>query len=274
MHKGPKKFGGCPEGMLDVDNDGIPDAQDKCKQQAEDKDGYQDTDGCPDPDNDGDGVCDDNSVIQEDLDAHAKVCKGTDKCPKELEDRDGHEDEDGCPDPDNDGDGVCDNNPQVQKNLSRYRSVCIGRDRCPKRKETINGRRDQDGCPDRGSPEVVVQGKQVRTARIAFKRKTTRFAGRTRRVLMQLAAVLRTRKDIRRLVIVGFTEPRMSRAVSVSQAWAEAVRAFLISQGISGSRLIAKGLGGVKPVYTGSSRSKSKKINRRVEFYIVTPKEE
>ena len=65
----------------DSDRDDIPDDADKCPNEAEDKDGFQDDDGCPDPDNDGDGVLDAN-----------------DKCPKELETKNGYKDEDGCPD--------------------------------------------------------------------------------------------------------------------------------------------------------------------------------
>src|SRR5262249_59256733 len=42
----------------DTDGDGIPDVLDKCPNEPEDKDGFQDMDGCPDPDNDGDGVPD------------------------------------------------------------------------------------------------------------------------------------------------------------------------------------------------------------------------
>jgi hypothetical protein len=44
-------------------------------------------DGCPDPDNDQDGIPD-----------------SRDQCPNDPEDRDGFEDEDGCPDPDNEND--------------------------------------------------------------------------------------------------------------------------------------------------------------------------
>jgi hypothetical protein len=36
---------GCPE--PDNDHDGIPDAVDLCPQTAEDPDGYEDQDGCP-----------------------------------------------------------------------------------------------------------------------------------------------------------------------------------------------------------------------------------
>ncbi|MBK8254328.1 MAG: thrombospondin type 3 repeat-containing protein [Polyangiaceae bacterium] len=42
----------------DIDDDGIQDHDDRCKFYKEDVDGYQDTDGCPDDDNDGDGVLD------------------------------------------------------------------------------------------------------------------------------------------------------------------------------------------------------------------------
>ena len=67
--------------LKDSDNDGIPDAYDQCPNEPEDYDGFQDEDGCPDPDNDKDGIPD----IQ-------------DKCPNTPEDIDGVLDEDGCPD--------------------------------------------------------------------------------------------------------------------------------------------------------------------------------
>ena len=75
----------------DKDQDGVPDETDKCPAQAEDKDGFLDSDGCPELDNDDDGVID-----------------SADKCQGELEDADGFEDDDGCPDLDNDRDGVGD----------------------------------------------------------------------------------------------------------------------------------------------------------------------
>ena len=44
--------GAVAAGGIDTDGDGIPDAQDLCPTEAEDKDGFEDEDGCPDPDND------------------------------------------------------------------------------------------------------------------------------------------------------------------------------------------------------------------------------
>ena len=75
----------------DRDDDGVKDVADRCVDRAEDKDGYNDDDGCPDVDNDGDGLVD-----------------TADRCPDEAEDKDGFKDDDGCADVDNDGDGIVD----------------------------------------------------------------------------------------------------------------------------------------------------------------------
>jgi hypothetical protein len=103
---------GCPE--PDNDEDGMADAQDRCPDEAEDRDEVQDDDGCPDRDNDGDGVQD-----------------GYDSCPAEPEDMDGDRDDDGCPEQDRDRDGV---NDDV--------------DRCPEEAEDTDGFGDEDGCPE------------------------------------------------------------------------------------------------------------------------------
>ena len=84
----------------DKDGDGIPNTLDACREEPEDIDGFEDEDGCPDPDNDDDGIPD---IV--------------DQCPNEPEDIDGFEDEDGCPDPDNDGDGVLDADDQCPHEL-------------------------------------------------------------------------------------------------------------------------------------------------------------
>jgi hypothetical protein len=60
----------------------VLDRDDRCPAALEDFDGHEDQDGCPDPDNDGDGILDAN-----------------DQCPLHPEDVDGTADADGCPDP-------------------------------------------------------------------------------------------------------------------------------------------------------------------------------
>jgi outer membrane protein OmpA-like peptidoglycan-associated protein len=44
--------------MADADRDQLPAGADACPEQAEDRDGFQDLDGCPDADNDEDGIAD------------------------------------------------------------------------------------------------------------------------------------------------------------------------------------------------------------------------
>lgn len=65
----------------DSDGDGVDDEHDRCQGQAEDRDGFQDGDGCADLDNDGDGIVD-----------------AADQCPDEPETKNGHLDDDGCAD--------------------------------------------------------------------------------------------------------------------------------------------------------------------------------
>jgi outer membrane protein OmpA-like peptidoglycan-associated protein len=105
----------------DSDGDGIPDVADRCPVTPEDKDGFEDDDGCPEPDNDGDGIPD-----------------AKDKCPNEAETFNGNADGDGCPDEplDADGDGVD-----------------YEHDRCPLEKGDAS-----DGCPHAPLPALALSG--------------------------------------------------------------------------------------------------------------------
>jgi outer membrane protein OmpA-like peptidoglycan-associated protein len=68
-------------GAADNDGDGILDVDDVCPDSLEDRDSYEDVDGCPETDNDRDRVHD-----------------NYDKCPNEPETFNGFDDDDGCPD--------------------------------------------------------------------------------------------------------------------------------------------------------------------------------
>lgn len=129
----------------DADGDGVRDRRDRCPKEREDRDGFQDSDGCPDPDNDEDLILD---VV--------------DQCPNEPEDRDGFEDEDGCPDLDNDQDGIADLDDECPRKAGpaesqgcppgetdQDRDGVIDRlDRCPEDPEDVDMFEDDDGCPD------------------------------------------------------------------------------------------------------------------------------
>ena len=87
-----------PPPPTDTDGDGFIGAADACPDHAEDVDGWEDGDGCPDLDDDNDGWLDED-----------------DACPRAAEDRDGHADTDGCPDLDDDGDGIPDTEDQCPR---------------------------------------------------------------------------------------------------------------------------------------------------------------
>jgi outer membrane protein OmpA-like peptidoglycan-associated protein len=103
----------------DRDRDGIANPDDQCPDEPEDRDEFEDENGCPDPDNDQDQILDE-----------------PDECPNVAEDRDEHEDQDGCVDPDNDGDGILDTP-----------------DQCPNEREDADGFNDSDGCPEPDNDE-------------------------------------------------------------------------------------------------------------------------
>jgi large repetitive protein len=228
---------GCPD--LDNDQDGIADKNDKCPNEAEDRDGYQDEDGCPDIDNDGDGIPD-----------------AQDKCPNDPEDKDGFQDDDGCPDLDNDGDGIPD-------------SV----DKCPNEPETFNGIDDGDGCPDSGTGGTgiaITGGKIELPENIQFEEGSDRLIPRSLLLVERVAEKMRANPQVKRIRVEGHTDDVGSsrKNLELSQLRAEAVRSFMIRKGVEPDRLQAVGYGDTHPIdkrKTAEARAK----NRRVEFIIV-----
>ncbi|MEO5770368.1 MAG: OmpA family protein [Polyangia bacterium] len=256
-----------PPLVLDTDRDDIPDNVDKCPNEAEDRDGFQDADGCPDIDNDGDGIndaldkCPDkaetkNGIDDEDgcpeVDTDGDGILGSaDKCPDQPEDKDGFQDEDGCPDPDNDGDGVLD-----------------AQDKCPKELETKNGYQDDDGCPDEIPAAVkkftgVIKG-------ITFKVNSADIQKSSFKLLGNAAKVMKEYADLR-MEISGHTssEGDAAKNMKLSQDRADAVRAYLVSAGIAGDRIIAVGFGSDKPIGDNKTK-KGREQNRRIEFRLLT----
>jgi OmpA-OmpF porin, OOP family len=219
-----------PEGPKDTDGDGIMDPDDKCPNDPEDKDGFQDADGCPDPDNDNDGIPD-----------------KSDKCPNDPEDKDGFQDEDGCPDPDNDNDGIPDTS-----------------DKCPNEPETKNNYQDEDGCPDTIPVQVqkftgIIQG-------INFKFNSDVITKNSYPILDKAAQVLKDYPDVK-LEIQGHTDNKGGADYNkdLSQRRANSVRAYFVGKGIDESRLTAVGYGLEMPI-ADNKTEKGRAKNRRVEF--------
>jgi OmpA-OmpF porin, OOP family len=227
----------------DTDGDGILDKDDKCPNDPEDKDGFQDEDGCPDLDNDGDGILDKD-----------------DKCPNDPEDKDGFEDEDGCPDPDNDGDGILD-----------------AQDKCPNEPETVNGYQDEDGCPDEVPAAVKkfvgpVQGINFATNQATILKSSFVVLDKAVKVMTDFPEV--------RFEISGHTDDRGKAEYNkdLSHRRAQAVVDYLVKKGIAAERLQSVGFGLERPIADNKTAA-GRAQNRRTEFKLIsepanaTPKE-
>jgi len=220
-----------PASPVDTDGDGIPDVSDLCPTVPEDKDGFQDEDGCPDLDNDQDGIPD-----------------TLDKCPNEPEDKDGFEDEDGCPDLDNDQDGIPD-----------------AEDLCPNEP----GPPEEKGCPKKHTLVSVTQEKIELHQAVFFATAKAIIMPQSFALLNEVADVLKTRPTMQ-VRVEGHTDTRGSRTgnMRLSQARADSVKAYVVSRGIDASRLVSVGFGPDKPIETNRTAA-GRERNRRVEFMIL-----
>jgi outer membrane protein OmpA-like peptidoglycan-associated protein len=225
------------DGVPDPDNDGdgVLDLNDKAPNDPEDMDGFEDEDGVPDPDNDGDGIADAN-----------------DKAPNDPEDMDGFEDEDGVPDPDNDGDGILDAD-----------------DKCPNQPETVNGYDDEDGCPDVVPEVAIAAGAAVALDGITFASGSANLSSSSASTLDKVVRSLKANPSVT-VEVRGYTDNTGSVAgnVALSQKRAEAVRQYLIDNGIESERVTAKGFGPENPIAPNDTRAGRAK-NRRIEFFRI-----
>ncbi len=220
---------GCPDDP-DTDGDGIPDSADQCILEPEDKDGYLDNDGCPDVDNDLDGIPD-----------------KTDKCPNDPEDPDGYQDDDGCPDPDNDKDGV----PDLK-------------DQCPNTPGSST--KEPLGCPVKPALVVVTNCEIKITQQIHFAFNKAVIRRESYPVLDAVVDVMNKNPDIK-IEVQGHTDNRGSAAYNkkLSDRRAGAVMTYLVEHGISHERLTSKGYGFDRPLVPNDT-PQHRALNRRVQF--------
>ncbi len=288
----------------DRDGDGIKDDVDKCPDDPEDFDGFQDADGCPDPDNDNDGILDVDDRcpnVPEDRDGFqdADGCPESkdgdrdgdgipdskDKCPDEPEDRDGFQDADGCPDPDNDQDGIpdkvdkCPNDPEDKDGFedadgcpdpdNDHDGIPDVKDKCPNEPETYNGFEDEDGCPDKGS--VIIQDNNIVILdKIQFAYDSADILPASNPILDAVATTLAHHPEFLMLEVAGHADERGGDDYNLrlTQSRVNSVVRALVSRGIDHSRLRSKGYGEYCPLDPGHNE-KAWEQNRRVEFKIL-----
>ena len=240
---GLEAFNGCP----DTDADGIEDAKDSCPNEA----GLEAFNGCPDADADGVADKDDNCPTVAGLKALSGcpdadgdgVTDGDDKCVNTV----GPAENKGCPWPDTDGDGVLDKN-----------------DNCPNVKGTIAN----DGCPEAVTKKIQnTLNEYAKT--ILFDSGKSAIKTQTKSVLKDITAILK-KYSTATFTVEGHTDSTGSESTNqkLSESRANAVKDFLVANGIISSRLSAVGHGESKPISSNKTRD-GRANNRRVDINLV-----
>ena len=242
-------------GSGDADGDYVTDALDRCPDTPERAE--VDENGCP-KDADGDGVANgldacpgtprgaevDSRGCTSDADQD-KVLDGLDSCPDTP--RYASVDARGCP-IDSDQDGVFD-----------------GLDRCA---NTPPGSPvDERGCPEQAkSANMFQESDKLVLEGVNFETNSAVLTEGSKSTLDHVAFTLRDWSKVR-VEIGGHTDSSGAEDhnLELSQARADAVRDFLISEGVDASRLVSKGYGESSPIAdNNSARGRAK--NRRVEL--------
>ncbi len=238
---GLEAFNGCP----DTDGDGIEDAKDDCPNEA----GKAEMNGCPD--SDGDGVADKNDDCPTvpglkalagcpDSDGDG-VADPDDKCVEKA----GPAANSGCPWPDSDNDGVLDKD-----------------DKCPNEAGTVAN----NGCPEVVEPTAEVIATLNSYAKtILFDTGKSTFQQKTYPVLQAITAILKEypKADFS---VEGHTDSVGSKSLNqgLSEKRANAVKDYLVSNGVASERLSAHGFGEDYPIDSNATRA-GRASNRRVE---------
>ena len=235
---------GCP----DQDADGVTDAEDVCPENA----GPKENQGCPDQDNDG-------------------LFDYVDNCPMVA----GPRENQGCPWPDTDADGLLDKDDDCP-NLAGPEA----NKGCPYKDSDADGLLDKDDdCPNTLGPKTnkgcpIIEQAVIEVLKTAFDNlefesaKDVIFES-SKPSLNELAEVLK-KKTTWKLEIAGHTDNvgDDNGNLVLSKKRAEALKAYLVSQGVDEARLLTLYFGETKPIATNDTPEGRQK-NRRVEMKIV-----
>jgi outer membrane protein OmpA-like peptidoglycan-associated protein len=234
----------------DKDEDGILDKVDDCPEIK----GPEDNFGCPWPDTDGDTVLDKDDQCPEeagaiensgcpwpDSDSDGLLDKD-DTCPQEA----GPSENQGCPWPDTDGDTILDKD-----------------DNCP----NIVGTVANNGCPEVTDEVQKKLNEYAKT--ILFDSGKSSIKEESNLVLNDIINILKEYSTAK-FTVEGHTDSAGSNKLNqrLSDSRANAVKNYLVENGIDQFRLSAIGYGEDRPITSNKTRAGRAK-NRRVEINLV-----
>ena len=241
---GLEAFNGCP----DTDGDGIKDGDDACPNTA----GLAALNGCPDAD--GDGVADkDDQCPNEAGTAANNGCPDADgdgvyDKDDECKDVAGPKENKGCPWPDTDGDGVLDKDDNCVNEV---------------------GPASNQGCPLVIITEEAKAKLDEFAKAIYFNTGKSSFRAGVEEKLDLIGDIMKEYKDSN-FHIEGHTDSVGSAKLNqgLSESRAKAVLDYLVSKGVTSSRLTSKGYGEDNPIASNRTR-RGRQQNRRVDIKLA-----
>jgi OOP family OmpA-OmpF porin len=246
---------GCPPPIADGDADGVPDATDECPAQP----GAAPS-GCPD--SDGDGKLDADDQCPKLAAAGESGCPEQ-PCPIQDSDGDGRTDaSDKCPsEPAPTADGCIDHDPDKD-------GILDAADKCPDKAETPNGFQDQDGCPDEVPAAIKKFSGVIRG--IQFAHDKADITAGSKPLLDEAAKVMKDFPELK-LEISGHSDAQGQREhnLDLSKRRADAVKAYLVQQGVPEAHLSTRGVGPDEPIADNKTDA-GRQQNRRIEFKNVS----
>ncbi|WP_103865553.1 OmpA family protein [Aquimarina sp. I32.4] len=234
----------------DTDEDGILDKVDDCPEVK----GPEENFGCPWPDTDGDTVLDKDDQCPEvagevenkgcpwpDTDGDGLLDKD-DNCPQEA----GPQENQGCPWPDKDGDTVLDKD-----------------DNCP----NVAGTVANNGCPE--VTEEIQKTLNDYAKTILFDSGKSTIKEESNQVLRDIVKIL-NEYPTAKFTVEGHTDSAGSGKLNqrLSDSRANAVKNYLVENGVDQFRLSAMGYGEDRPITTNKTRA-GRAQNRRVEINLI-----
>ena len=127
-------------------------------------------------------------------------------------------------------------------------------------------------APPPPEPErVVVKDEKIEiNEKVQFETNSAVLKKESESLLDEVAKAMKDHPDIKRVRIEGHTDSRASDGYNkrLSKKRAQAVREYLVAQGIAGKRLSARGYGEEKPIADNKTEDGMYQ-NRRVEFTIL-----
>ncbi|NGP77736.1 OmpA family protein [Balneolaceae bacterium YR4-1] len=249
----PNKYGTSFWGCPDSDGDGIEDNNDACPEVA----GRSELDGCPDSDGDG-------------------IINSKDRCPN----RAGSFENEGCPN-DTDGDGLLDDEDACpERPGNRANNGCPedadgdgiinSEDDCPQEA----GVAENNGCPKpepKQLEETVQRDLENIIQSLQFRVSSSNIDPSSYDELTRLAQIMQEDTELR-LIIRGHTDNtgNSNANLELSIDRANAVKDFLVKQGVDADRIAAFGYGETRPIASNDT-PEGREQNRRVELDLYYP---